>query len=433
MKVTGVVEQLETAERGYNLVVDGNTYLMPVTSAASLPKVGDNVTLYIDYMGDIAYIENVAGDSIAVYVYRAGLSSRSLDSRAIFKAFRQDGQIVELECAKKVECDGITKTEPEDIIAVFNESWGNTESKFKPQLALVRLDNDGKVYKIDTAYVNAEKETVNDSLSLNLPASSLTFKWTGFFEGKAIIGPNTIVFSVPPDSLAETASDKDFSIKKKSDFVDGDIYTIETYKTKERVGYEQFIILKSSAGGSWDNYALSFLVKDVRKVLDEEGEIVDALVGYNGPQEVTILSDGELSFDSIKPGMILRLRQNFHKRIEEIKILFDPDNDLDADGNIKISAQTNSQFGEPFGLVKGYVNDVVDGVIKIARSNPAVVDQMADKQGAPVLIYESKNKRNPIRLGSFNDARTYYRDRDERSIIVMQSYYGTPRLFVIYN
>ena len=222
------------------------------------------------------------------------------------------------------------------------------------------------------------------------------------------------------------------SLKKKADFADNTSYTIETFKTKDRVGYEQFIILKSNLGGSWDNDELPFLVKEVAQVLDDEGFAVDAIVGYNGKTEVTIPSDGEVSFAGIKPGMLLRLKLNFSRQVEAIEILFDPENDLDDKGMLKPEKQTNSQFGEPFGVVRGYVNDVVDGVIKIARTNPAVADQVASTFDAPVLIYDKADK-NKVRVGTFNDAKTYYNDRDECSRIIFQSYYGTPKMYVIYK
>lgn len=432
-KISGLVQRISPAAKGNHLYIGDNVYLLPAASSVPLPSVGENVMVYIDHKGNAAYVETIAGDYFAAYVCRAGTQDGVFDSRPIFKVFHQDGKMMILECADKVVCDGVKQTKAEDIIAVFNEVWGSKNSSFKPQMALIKLNSEGKINEIDTAYVNSSEESVSDSLSLHLPLSTLTYKWTGFFEGRAIIGANTVVFNVPPDAAIASASDKEFSIKKKDDFADNTSYTIETYKTKERVGYEQFIILKSKLGSSWDANELPFLVKDVAQVLDDDGVPIDALVGYNGTEEVTLAGDGDISFDSIKQGMLVRIKQNFSKQIEDIEVLFDPESDLDSDGKIKPDKQTNSQFGEPYGLVRGYVNDVVGGIVKISRTDPAVVDQMADKQAAPVLIYDARDKRTPIRTGSFQDARTYYNDGDDCSVIIMQSYYGTPKMFVIYK
>lgn len=432
-KVNGNLNRISSAPRGNYLYIEGNSYLLPAALSALLPRVGENVTAYIDCKGNIAYIETISSNYFAAYVYKARIQNDSFDVRAMLKAFHQDGRVMTLECADKVKCDGAVKTKAEDVVAVFNEVWGDKKSSFKPQLTLMKLNSDGKVKEIDTAYVNSVEESISDSLSLNLPLSTLTYKWTGFFEGQAIIGADTVVFNVPPDAVVADASDKSFSIKKKADFVDNTSYTIETYKTKERVGYEQFIILKSVLGGSWDTEELPFLVEDVVQVLDDEGVPTNALIGYNNTEEVTLMGDGGISFDSIKQGMLVRIKKNFSSQIEEIEVLFDPESDLDSNGKIKEDKQTDSQFGEPYGLVRGYVNDVVDNVVKIARTNPADINQMADKQAAPVLIYDAQDKHTPIRAGSFLDAKTYYNDGENCSVIIMQSYYGTPKMFVIYR
>lgn len=432
-KVSGAVDSVENCSDGTKIAIGGKSYTLRSTSGLAVPNAGDNVTLFIDCDGYVAYVKTNTGDYFAAYVYKFLADNGGVGNKLKFKMLSQDGKILELECADKVTCDGERRTSNDSILSVLNKSWGDKTSPFKPQIALITQNSTGKITGIDTAYVNAPYESEEDTLSPNMAKGTYTYKWTGFFGGHGIIDANTVIFSVPNAADIESARDKAFSVKSTSDLTDGTAYTVSGFKTKSRVGAEQYVVLDGGTSSEWNLDTLPFLVSDKVKTTDDEGRTVEALKGYNNQVEITAKGTDTISFADVKPGMLLRLKYDSSNQVDEYKVLFDPYTELDDNGKIKAEYQTDYRFDDSYGIVKGYVNDVVDGIIKIGHSTGANADQIANKQSAPILVYDRENDREPITPGRFADADTYYNCGDACSIVVMQSYHGTPKFFVIYK
>ncbi len=426
----GTVDGIETTVDGTDVIIADVAYTILNTSSASVPNAGDNVILYLDFKGNVAYTEISSGEYFAAYVYMTKAATQGVDRSLKFKMLSQKGEILELECADKVICDGEKKTTSADIAAVFGEIWGDKSADFKPQIALITLNKDGKIREIDTAYVNSPAETTVNTLSENLAQGNYYYKWTGLLGGHGIIGNSTVIFSVPAAADIATAKDKAFTIKTKSDLSDATTYNISGYKVKERTGYEQFVVM-TAAASNWSNFDLPFLVNRKSKVTDEDGAPIVALKGYLSDVESTVKGAEGVTFDDVKQGMLIRLKYDSYGQVEDYRILFDPTKEIDA--NKKLVSSRNESFDDNYGIVLGYVNDVVDGVVKIGCTSADTVERIADRQGSPILIYDLDDTREPISSGNFSDAETYYNCGDACSKIVMQSYAGTPKFFVIYK
>lgn len=431
LSIEGKIESVSQEDKGTEIFISGVSYLLPSASVLALPKSGDNVKMYLDGNNRIVYIEYLGGNSVAVYIYKGVYDE--IEDKAMLRVLHQNGKCMVLTCANKVTVDGKRIKKAEDVIATLNEERNDKSSSFKPQIALITMNDNSEITKIDTAYVDPSREFIDNSLSVNMPYGAYTYKWTGFLGGSGVINSSTVIFSVPAPEKSETASEEEFSVKSKADLIDATGYMLETYKTKERVGYEQLAVMRSQGeGGVWDIDVRPFLVSKVETVVNSDDEIVEALTGFNSPEASTFYADEGISLSGIKKGMLIRIKQNDKKEITDYEILFDPWNDIDAEGKINEDKLSNdSQFGNNYGIVRGYVNDVVDGVIKIGRSAPDVAEQFADKQGAPIVIYDLDSE--SISAGGFEDARTYYKDGNDCSVVIMQSYQGTPKMFVIYN
>ena len=422
-RISGTVEKMRTNNGKTYLTVSGTEYEAYNDAFKKTVTAGNTVKLYIDFNGTVAYVETESGSYFAAYIVKAALDYSTIETGVMIKVFKDDGKVVVLNTAEKVKVDMEPLTKSEDILNRLSENGA-----IKPQFVLIRTNDEGKIKEIDTAKVNtAYGETEADSLSVNIPMQTLTYKWTGFFEGRGVINGSSVVFNVPPDSVIDDAKDADFSLKTKNDFSDGQTYTIESYKVTDRPGYEKYVLLKSKVSASYDSNVLPFLVEDVIETVNEEGLRCEALVGFQGTEKITCAAGDNVSFKNsgIEKGMVLRVAQDFYNNITNYKILFNP--------HEGITTQTGYQFGESFGVVLGWVYDSVDGVIKIGRNSKSIAEQFADKQGAPVLIYDDSNKNEPIISGTFDDAKTYFRDGDDAAMILMQTYYGTPHMFVIYN
>ena len=304
------------------------------------------------------------------------------------------------------------------------------DGSFSPQIALITLNGDGEIREIDTANTDFEAgETEDNSLSVNMEKTNLRYRHNGSMEGKGMFNHDTLIFRVPTDAEIGSAEDEDFSIITMDDLMNDAIYECETYKVTDRVGYEKYAVIKTSSTVSFLDWELCVLVENTGTALNSEGEQVEFVEGYRGAQKVTLYAKEEVPVAAagVKNGTFMQIAQNDKGEIARINILCQADTPL-PDFN------SDTQFYQAFGIIKGYINDVVDGVMKIGWSDPARVNQVMGTDGAPVLIYDSQQKNKNITVGSVNDLKTYYSDgADGCSIIVAQARYGIPSMIIVYR
>ena len=195
----------------------------------------------------------------------------------------------------------------------------------------------------------------------------------------------TVIFLVPDDTLADAAEDDDYAVLKMSDLVNEAQYNVETYKTTDRPAFEEYVVIKktSNAAGT-DGNALPIIVESISEVLNDDGEIVECLEGYQGAAEVSCISDGVLSFTErgVKPGMLVKIAKDYHGNVCDLQILFDYEK--------RDTYNTTGQFNIKYGVEIGYVNDVVGEIIKIGYTEPGITehDHIIKKHNAVVMVYE---------------------------------------------
>jgi len=128
---------------------------------------------------------------------------------------------------------------------------------------------------------------------------------------------------------------------------------------------------------------------------------------------------------------ILYYHADFRGNVESKRIEFTPEttgpftNSVDA-------------YWETRGIVKGYIYDIIGDVIKISYDMPSglgedQVEQRWTQRTAPVLIYDKADENNPISVGSFADAKTYYNLKENCSKVVLSANAGEPVMYVIYK
>ena len=424
---SGSLEKITETDKGRELTVDGKAYILPAGVETDVLKAGNTVMLYIDFTGKVAYAETLSGSSFAAYVIKSANENIGLGDKLKIKMLKQNGSVVVLECADKVIADGVAVTKADDIEAVFNEN-----GVFKPQIALIDTDSDGKIRNIDTANVRKGTESESSSLSVNVSYKKRYYKSIGFFDRWSVLDNKTVIFLVPDDTLADAAEDDDYTVLKMSDLVNEVQYNVETYKTTDRPSFEEYAVIKktSDAAGT-DGSALPIIAKSISEVLNDDGETVECLEGYQGDAEVSCISDGKLSFTDrgVKPGMLVKTAKDYHGNVCDLQILFDYEK--------RDTYNTTGQFNIKYGVEIGYVNDVVGEIIKIGYTEPSISehDHIIKKHNAVVMVYDTKNDKNNIYSGSFTDAKTYYntRNKEECSSVVMITSWANPLLFVIYN
>lgn len=416
-QIMGTVAKYTEVENGIKIVINSIEYFMPNGVYEETLSAGDDVLLYLDAKGEVAYLKCMGTGVAAAYIVGVAAGDNPFRGVLKIKMFHQNEKLVTVETADKVKIDGVLYKNPKDALRAFSSV---------PTLALIETDQNGRVTVIDTPYFNEEFEN-EPSLKINRAwEKDLIYKSVGVLGAHSVVDDNTLFFVVPNDYEAVTADENAFSIMKKSQFGNDTIMSAETYKTRERVGCEQYVLLK---GYSRYNYTseLPVLVESIEEIVNANGEPVESLVGYQGNTKVELnVKFGVSLLDKgVKKGMLVNIKKNKANELEDVQIVYDyheKDKYLSA-GDINGS----------YTIVTGDVTDIVDGVVKIGVSEAGSFDRAMCTAYVPTLVYDVKKNHNNISLGTIQDAVTYYNDKDNYSSIVMLTRWMEPQLFVIYN
>lgn len=296
----------------------------------------------------------------------------------------------------------------------------------KSQLVMINVNKDDEINVIDTVNLRSGYEEDDGTLSLNVAASSVRYRASGYLGPMSAVQGSTPLFKVPTGELKRTATDKDYIASKVSSLNDNEIYYVSTYKLSTAPGYCDFVVEEYNSAPDY-NSSLPIIVTDILESMNESGEIVECLEGYQGNTQVTLEANSEYSYtaNGIKKGMLVRVRKNYDDSICEVKVEYDPDKG--------ITSNTSGQYNAVYGVEIGYINDVSGNIMTIGYQDPAKVNRVLIKASAPVIVYDKDNERNPVQKGEFGDAVTYRNNPENCSVVIAVSQYTTQRLFVIYK
>lgn len=418
-KQTGDVSKIVNADYGKKVTINGIEYFVPENINDAELAVGRYCTIYTDVFGDVAYIEAANPNYFAAYIIDIAVDGIFTQKMKV-KMLRQNNKVEVLECAEKFVVDG--------------EAYEPNRDKcveLKHQLAMIELNSEGKIRSIDTAYRNEFSESVN-SLMPNVEEVYANYKTAGVIGSKSVINNSTVLFVVPVDAELATAEDEDYYIADKANLKNDTKLTYASYKTKERVGYEQFVVIKGNPTA--DNTDRPVLVSGIGEVQNDEGETVSCIYGYSGNEMQTFrLKDQMVSLDGISEGDLIRVYRNHIGDIEKCEMVFDYSETKLVSVNT-IDTDDINTINNNYTVTCGYVNDVVDGVVSISKDKGGETGRVMYTNGIPVLVYDSSKRDGyNISIGNINDARTYQATKNDCSIIIMTGVRTLPNMFVIYN
>ena len=411
----GKIENFSADDYEYVLDISGTSYRMPKTAGYEKFNVGNDVKIYLDTAGEIAYLEIKNQAEYAAYMIKA--SKDDAEDKLYIKMLKQDGTVGVFETAQKIQIDGITYRFVSDAYeALYNV----------PTIALIKENSDGLINYIDTPTYNASRENEN-SLTVNIPfGESRYYKNNGVMGALSVINDDTVIFGIPGDDEKDTAQNYDYSIMKRNKLYGDTGLIVETYKTKQRVGYEEYIVVKGYK--AFEGYApeVPILVDEIYESVNEDGDIVESIHGYKGSSEMTYLAESGFSFTEkgVQKGSLVRVATNSRGEVDKISIYYDY--------REKEKYSSSPSINGSYVAIIGYVTDIVDGVVKIGY-NPGDIDRVMYTKDTPILIYDTTSKKSEITLGDINEAITYYNAGEECSSIVMITDSMYPRLCVIYK
>lgn len=419
LKPSGILSLKKSVEEGTELTVNGVSYLMPEGVETEQYNIGDNVILYMDYKGMVAYLSSYATDNFAAYVFAAAISEGVFSSEVSLKMLNQNGKVEILKCAEKVVVDGTKTDDPDAIKNIFFNAAG----VFQSQLVLIKVNADNEISELDSVIYNDSKESITDTLQQNMTEGNRMYRGTGAFDSDAVINTSTIIFEVPNREFAETAGDDYYRVVNMSSLANNGYYTVASYNTTNRNGYEKYVVTKYNNARTGEDMNLPLLVTGVGETVTDEGEIVKCLNGYKGNALVEVPANGEVDFSGIEEGMLVRTFLDLTNKVYKTEILFDPEN----------KTYGSNGWNMQYGVHKGFVHDIVGDVVKTGFETGAKSDHVIQRNNAPILVYNSEYDRGKIYAGSFSDAATYYNEKEACSSVVIITEHNMARLFVIYK
>lgn len=426
--VSGTIETVDHNENGGKiLTINDIEYFISdaaIEQCPVKPDVGRNFTFYLDVSGDIAYCELSDSTFVPMYLLGAWLDEEAFEERLILKYLNMDGEITRSYTREKLTIDEIRYKDAEQALGQFK-----VDGVCKPQFMLAKFNTEGEIAAIDTTQDGYGGN--DDVLSVNIPYQTGKFyKSDGILNTFGVIDATTFIFSVPFDSNIETAEDYEFTVVKKSAIPNDSDLNFETYRTKDKVGYEQYMVMKGMSGPTLSKTALPILVDSFSMVLDEYDEVVEQLEGWQGTSKIKLMTDGKYSFSAsgIEQGDIIRVYTSSLDKVTDADICFDY-----SEGTVSGAAPS---FNGEYTTAVGYVNDVVDGVVRIGYSAADTADITLFSKNIPILVVDTENiTRGRLNAyeGTMDDAVTYENAGNECSKIFVMQRRAAPKLYVIYK
>jgi len=395
-------------------------------------SVGDDVKAYLDVRGEIAYIEIAERQLEGAFLIDISLQE-GMDNVLSIKYLAENGKIVVSEFAERVTIDG---KKFKDAIAVQNALVAG-ESEFPSQFALIMKNSNDEIKEIDTIEYNSLYETT-DSLTIDVPfinEGDAEMKQrqvrvsgsTARIGEKIIFDVDTVIFSIPAVDNYKTASEEEFSVLPATGLTNDTGIYAQSYKTTEEGGISQYILAQGYNSRS-TTFEYPIIVEDIGMGVDEEGNLVEVLNGYQGSTSVSIEAYSDMSKlfseSGALPGTLVKLEKNNNGKINKCTVLYD---------YRKGDENKNSSLNDVCAVFGGYVHNVVGDILKIGFSSGAEFDYAIRTESLPVVIYDTNTTRNPIYSGSIGDVITYKNNPDECSNVVIVTSRMQGRMVLVYK
>lgn len=399
-EVSGTLSSVSETTYEYELTVDGEKYIYPKSAGSFSYSSGSNVNLKLDAFGRVADIETKTTGGEVSYLIRAMVYTEdsSGEDRMYLKVlYGGSGEVEKFECEDKIKIDGKKYKNMNDAYQCLSNINGETIQ----QLVLLTFNDENEVTKIDTA----SKGSGEGEGSLQIHVNRMKGAWRRTdFEGRMVIDNNTQIFIVPPQGIE--ANDDSYMIVKQAETQDyiGGIY-LTSYKTKEKVGSEQYVVMELSNDSTFEQ--VPFLIQDIEIALDEDDEAREQISGYLGNTKTSFMAADGFSFTDmgLTKGCLIKIAKNKSGNVVSIKKVATPE-DVE---------EGKKSFDSSWGLGSihsGKIIDVVDGILMIdtrdADEDPEgwvdADDLRIDCKSTTIVIWDSKRRNDNISIGTYADA-----------------------------
>lgn len=321
-----------TYSRYYEDVLEDNSDQVMSTS--------DNVTVYLDFMGKIAYVDKKAGTEN--YGYITGVEQPDgIDAPLRMQFLNSSGSVVVRDMADNVRINGVScdpseaQAAIEEAAALVNgnnsssEIFGTAASASASVLMRYETDNSGDIKTIqlvdgqvgDADYIGYKFLASSiEPNTLEYTRSGTAFKEDG--RTRFTINSNTTVFIVPYNRRDEDSYDVR---KGTSFFLDGEDYIIDAYEGDGSTPAKYVVVYQSDAVAKIDATVVPVIVTGLSETT-HNNEACYRIEYYELGSETTetiYTEDRSVADDvNLQIGDVIRFAARGSDTIEEIEMLF---------------------------------------------------------------------------------------------------------------
>lgn len=330
------------------ITIDGKEYKLSPglrkSETFTPPRAGVNAEFLLDFSGNIAYV-NTESYRESKYGYLVGIDSVGGISESVrLKIFTEYGEMKIFETEDELVFNG-KKIKGSELFTGSGNPLFQTDGSFAEQAVMYRVNKSDKLKELDTA---ADGSNMDPAARLD----EFTLDYTG--ESEKMVGYDTVMFGTRYLPRSETkifvvpekyeGNDKSYSVIAYTGLRH---YSEETYKlayfydiTEDNV--ISMMVLRDAATESISLLAESAVVKDRRRGLNSEGEVVDLVTLYNSKgNEISVYADDDFMVEA-GDATITDLRTETEVNITE---RIDEPGNLLTNGKFELVDENNNALG----------------------------------------------------------------------------------------
>lgn len=457
--VIGTVDKMYTDEDGTWIVVDDEEYVIAPAfeeavengnSNAHKIVLGQTGTYYLN--ADEAVSASIIEDDWSSrYAFLISASTDENEEKLYLRLFISEAQgFVTYNTKSKVGLDGKRLTYDD---AYRSLCGGNAEPE--RQLIKIKLDGDSDISEIDTAYRGIGES--DESMECN--ADQETFRWSirtgrlGMGETLSYLldryGESVETFVVPQTDDVYNVD----NYAKKANLENNGLYVVSIYDSnafgipKAAVVYQD-VGTDASGFGNGDTDGGGMIVSKINKVVNEDGDVVDNIIGYRlfDGKAVNLYTNDKADASQVKKGSLIDYSLDFKGRIKKVYPApgIDPEK-VDYSNTYRLYYGVGDTSGDFLANASRYVGATViakkDGsYISVPKSetniealdpdNMSLQDSMIyDLGDAKIFLYKNKN----VTEIKANELDSYVYSVNPNARVVIMATYSQLKGIVVYD
>lgn len=407
-KVKGIVETIETSGEESVFLIEEQPYEAgPQAYNLDGVSVGDNVILYLDSYGRVAYAEQNKESTDWLYGYVINCKTQmGIRSTMQLKLLSQNGEVETFLCAENVRLNG-KKAELEDLTAELMQAG-------KPAQQVIRyMVRNGQLQSIDTAAKRSVYDLENDidesgeDRLLLRAAGVFSYKanprllkkvTAGDPEGEIALSDEPLIFSVPQ---SETADDEEYYLL--GSLRDDQQYTAEGYNTAV-TDVRCSVIVEHRK--ETEGYILSdplVMVDKISKVINKKEEESYKIIGLSNGNTVEYVLKNPDSLQintqyALQQGDIIRVKQDFMTgEVRNLQLIYSKaGNGLVSES----SPMSSSAFNEEFRILYGRIlHKSSTGHMVFQCAGATSAPEVFNTAPAGIYVYDKSLRNGNVYMG----------------------------------